>query len=152
MNRSCPQCGAGIGAGESTCLGRFTAAQLKEVENPDTYYTVHHLSVLSYLLQHNIYPRERWIELYRLLERFVREGLPPEEARRCLNEQVGGEQQDGSPVRGEKLPGVERIAWTRTIADVHDDTPEHYIADVGLWARAVLKDAEALVRSIEPEG
>lgn len=149
MNVHCHQCGARIRAGESTCLDRFNAIQLKEIENPDSYYKAHHLSVPCYLLQHNIYSGRRWLETYHLLERYVYAGLTPEEARQQLHGKTVGRQMSGGPSRSDKLPGVEQISWSRTIADVRDDTPGNYLEDVQKWAAAVLKDAEALVRSAE---
>jgi hypothetical protein len=54
--------------------------------------------------------------------------------------------------RGAKLPGVEQIAWSFTIADVRLDRAEDYCADVLTWARRVLADSEALIRNIETAG
>ena len=52
-----------------------------------------------------------------------------------------------SVTKGAKLPGVEAIAWTVTIADVRPDTAENYCADVRRWAEAVLSDSEPLLRA-----
>jgi hypothetical protein len=43
---------------------------------------------------------------------------------------------------------VEQIVWTRTVADVRADTPEHYCADVRAWAAAVLVDTAALIQTL----
>jgi hypothetical protein len=51
-----------------------------------------------------------------------------------------------SLTKGARLPGVETIAWTRTIADVRLDTAALYCADVRRWAESVLADSEQLVR------
>jgi hypothetical protein len=142
----CPQCGAAFVPGE-TCSDRFTATQLKEAENPESYYAVHHLSVPCYMLQHNAYSRDGWLAVRQLLRQFVHEGLTPEQARRQYRTRWDSGERKWSMTKGKKLAGVDEIAWTWTIADVRFDTAENYCADVREWARAVLSDTEALVKS-----
>jgi hypothetical protein len=144
MDALCPLCGAQLRSDE-TCSDWFYAAQIKEIENPDTYYRVHHLSVPCYLLQHNFYSRPGWLAVYRLLHEFVYDGLTPAAARRRLQRPMGSDQRQWSLVNGPKLPGVEDIAWSFTIAEVRLDTAEHYQADVRAWAEAVLADSAELV-------
>ncbi len=145
MTATCPHCGAQLEPGE-TCRDRFNRGQLKEVEQPAAY-AVHHLSVPSYMLQHNIYSREGWLGARELLRQFVEEGLAPAEARRRSRVRVDSGHRSWSISRGPRLPGVERIRWTFTVADVRLDTPEHYCLDVKCWAERVLADSAALVRS-----
>ena len=146
MNAVCPQCGAPL-APDETCRDRFDQGQLREMEQP-ARFPVHHLSVPSYMLQHNVYSREGWLHTRELLRRFVEDGLPPTEARRQGSRQVDSGHRTWSVTRGPKLPGVELIHWTVTVADVRLDSPEHYCADVRRWAASVLADSAALVKSI----
>lgn len=145
MATTCPQCGATFVSGEA-CIDRFNDAQIKEVENPASYYAVHHLSVPCYMLQHNAYSRRGWLATRQLLDQFVYKGLTPIQARRQSSRTMDSGQRTWSLTKGDKLTQVDDITWTRTIADVRIDTPEHYCADVRDWAIAVLADTEPLVR------
>ncbi len=141
---TCPQCGAALAPGE-TCRDRFNEGQLKEVEQP-ARYAVHQLSVPCYMLQHNVYSREGWLEVRETLRQFVEEGLKPTDARRRNRIRLDSGHRAWSVTRGPKLAGVEQIHWTFTVADLRLDTPEHYCADVKRWAQSVLADSAALVR------
>jgi hypothetical protein len=146
---ACPQCGAIFPSGE-TCQDYFNTGQIKEVEHPDTYYTVHHLSVPCYMLQHNAYSRPGWLSVRELLSQFVFQGLLPAEARRRYRQSWGSGQRTWSITKGPKLEGVENLAWSVTVADVRLDTAEHYCADVRRWAESVLADSEQLVAGQAP--
>ena len=145
MVTRCSFCGAPVPPGE-TCRERFDATEALELEHPDTYGSVHHLSVAAYMLQHNVYSREGWLFTRRLLYQFVYEGLTPQQARRQNRRRLDSGQRALSVTWGPKLAGVEELTWTRTIADVRTDTAEHYCADVCASAVAVLADTEQLVR------
>ena len=138
-----PQCGAALAPGE-TCRDRFNEGQLKEMEQPSRF-PVHHLSVPSYMLQHNIYSAEGWLEAREGLRRFVEEGLAPREVRRRNRIRLDSGRRNWSVTRGPKLPGVEHIRWSFAVADVRLDTSEHYCADVKRWAESVLADSAELV-------
>lgn len=135
MTTKCPQCGAPLASGE-TCRDRFDATQLKELEHPASYYTVHHLSIPCYMLQHNLYSRKGWLATRQLLQRFIHEDLTLAEARREMQSMLDGGQRAWSLTWGAKLSQVDDVVWTRTIADVRLDTAEHYCADVRAWAIA----------------
>ncbi|HRN50934.1 MAG TPA: DUF5946 family protein [Anaerolineales bacterium] len=139
---NCPQCGGKVPEG-AQCSDRFWEGQILEGDNP-AYYAVHNFSVPTYYLQHNMYSREGWLAVHKLLSEFVFDGLAPEDARQKIARQVDSGNRTFSIVRGEKLLGVEQIAWGLTIADVRLDTAEHYCADVRRWARQVCKDGAAL--------
>lgn len=145
MEPRCPQCHAPLAPVE-TCRARFDAAQALELEHPDTYGSVHHLSVASYMLQHNLYSHQGWLWTRRLLQQFVYEGLSPQHARRQNRKMLDSRQRAWSVTRGPKLAGVEELVWTRTIADIRTDTADHYCADVRAWAVAVLADSAPLAR------
>lgn len=142
---TCSQCGAVLRPGE-TCRERFDAAQLIEVADP-AYYAVHHLSVPCYMLQHNIYSRRGWLAVRRLLHEFLYEGLTPQAARRRDAAAMDSGKRTWSITKGPKLPGVEEVRWSVTIADVRVDTAEHYCAGVRRWAEAVLADTQHLAGS-----
>jgi hypothetical protein len=144
MPHTCPQCGASYPSDE-TCEERFHLSQGTELERPG-YYAVHHFSVPCYMLQHNGYSRRGWLEVRALLAEFV-QGLHPDEARQRVRSEVGSNKRNWSFTKGEKLAGVEDIAWTRTIAAVRLDTAEHYCADVRAWAASIVADSAALVRT-----
>jgi hypothetical protein len=139
----CPKCGAPV-ASEDACRELFDLSQLKEIEDP-AYYAVHHLSVPTYMLQHNTYSAHGWLQVHTLLRRFLFEGLTPQQARREITEAQRRAPGGPSITRGPKLPGVEAVTWTRTIASVPLDTAERYCAAVRTWAEAVIADSEALV-------
>lgn len=144
MPSSCPQCGAVFTTAE-TCADRFTTTQFIEVEQPP-YYAVHHLSVPCFMLQHNAYSQTGWLAVRQLLHQFIYEGWTPAMARREGRVKADSRNRTWSFTKGPKLPGVEQIAWTYTIADVQWDTAEIYCAQVRQWAVRVLADSETLVR------
>jgi hypothetical protein len=143
MSSSCPQCGAVFAAGE-TCQDRFNTSQLKELAEP-AYYAVHHLSVPGYMLQHNAYSREGWIEVRALLAKFMHAGWTPAMARRASRVSADSGHRTWRFTRGAKLAGVEDIVWSYTLADVRLDSAEAYTADVGHWAESILADSEQLI-------
>jgi hypothetical protein len=145
MSTTCPQCSALLPDG-TTCRELFDYSQLKEIEQPENY-ALHHLSLLCYMLQHNIYARTGWLGGRDLLNQFVYRGLTPASARRQNRKKLDSRKRDWSLTKGEKLPGVESVKWTFTIADVRLDTAEHYTADVRRWAESVLADTEKLVNA-----
>lgn len=145
MKKFCPQCGGANPSGE-TCIDRFYATQLQEQADP-AFYAVHHLSVPCYYLQHNLYSRRGWLEVWSLLVKFVHEDWTPAMARRENRAKADSGKRDWSFTRGEKLMSVEKIRWTFSIMDVRFDTAEHYSADVIHWAETILADSEKLLKS-----
>ena len=150
MPQSCPQCKAILPAAE-TCEGRFYTGQLKEIEQPE-YYAVHHLSVPCYMLQHNAYAREGWLEVRKLLARFIYDGWTPDMARREFRTSAASRQRNWRFTKGPKLPGVEEITWRFTVAALRLERADHYCADVRRWAECILLDSEQLVRNLASQG
>lgn len=144
MSSTCPQCGAKLAPGE-TCQDRFNICLVKEFDLA-ACGAVHHLTVPSYLLQHNAYSREGWLDAREGLAQFIQHGLAPAEARRKNRARLDSGHRSWSLTKGPKLPGIENIRWTITIADIRLDTAENYCADVRRWAESILADSEALVR------
>ena len=110
MSFRCPQCGAITINGEA-CSDRFDRSQAFELQEPERY-RVHHLSVPCYWLQHNMYSRTGWLQVRKLLYRFVYEGLTPQEVLKENKKSPDSSKRSGSFTRGEKLAGVEDILWT----------------------------------------
>ncbi len=148
MPYRCPQCGAFF-VDVETCQDYFDTCQLKEIEQP-AYYAVHHLSVPCYMLQHNAYAPEGWLEVRKLLGKFVYDGWTRAMARRHYRVAADSGHRTWSFTRGARLQGVEAIVWRFTIADVKLVTAELYCTDVRHWAESILADTEALVRSVDP--
>lgn len=144
MSLRCLHCGATIPDGQ-TCEDLFNAGQALEFSDP-AYFAVHHLSVPSYLLQHNRYSRDGWLWAYRLLARLAQGQTTPEDARRTQRSTLDSGNRTYSFSKGPKLAGVEAIAWTHTVADVRLDTAEQYCADAQAWAASVVRDAHGLAR------
>lgn len=148
MTNKCPECGAELPPGE-LCEDRFNLCLAHEYENPVSYGQVHHLMVACYMLQHNRYSREGWLGARQIVFQSLKQGATPAELRKRNRQRVDSGHRKWSVTRGERIPGFERIAWTRTIADVRMDNPETYCADVKLWATSVLADTESLVRELD---
>ncbi|HSM58288.1 MAG TPA: DUF5946 family protein [Candidatus Sulfomarinibacteraceae bacterium] len=144
MASTCPHCGARVDGEE--CRDRFDRCLAKEFENPDTYGAVHHLTVISYMLQHNEYSRPAWLEAREMLSQFVNHGLTPAEARRKHSQTLDRAQRPWRVTEGEKITEVADIRWQRTIADVRLDNADLYRADVRRWAASVVADTEQLAR------
>ena len=115
-----------------------------EFENPATFGAVHHLTVACYMLQHNGYSREGWLEVRKMVAQFVEEGVKPAEVRKRNQSRFDSRQREWSITKGPKLAEFDTITWSRTIADVRLDDPQSYCADVECWAESVLADTETL--------
>ena len=147
MSFTCPQCGA-VFTSDETCQDRFNVSQVKEFEQP-AYGAVHNLSVPCYMLQHNAYSRDGWLEARKLLAKFVRDGWTSAMARRQGRVDADSGHRAWSFTKGAKLPGVKKIAWSCTLADVRLDNAEAYCADVGRWAESILADSEQLIGELD---
>ena len=144
MLYKCPQCGAQFPAGDN-CRDRFDLCLAKEFEQPTSYGSVHHLTVACYMLQHNLYSREAWLEAREMVAQFIHQGITPSDVRRQNRKRLDSSQRRWSVTKGAKMSGLDGIVWTRTIADVRLDTPDLYCADVKLWAAGVLSDTEGVL-------
>jgi hypothetical protein len=140
MATSCVQCGAVFPVDE-ICQGRFDACLALEFTQP-AYGAVHHLTVPCYMLQHNAYSRAGWIEARKLLAKFVQDGWMPAQARRQARGVIDSGNRTWHVTKGDKLPGVESIAWSFTLAQVRLETADLYCADVLQWARSILTDSQ----------
>ena len=142
MLHKCLQCGAELPAGE-TCRDRFDLCLAKEFEHPASYGSVHHLTVACYMLQHDLYSREAWLEARKMVAQFIHQGITPADVRRQNRQAFDSGHRQWSFTKGAKISTLDGLVWTRTIADVRLDTPEVYCADVRTWATGVLLDTES---------
>jgi len=148
MSSKCPKCGAEFPL-EEQCRERFERCLAKDYEEPSTYGTVHHLTVACYMLQHNAYSREGWLEARKMVAQAIEQGITPTALRKQNRRRFDSAHRQWRLLRGAKLPEVDTIAWTRTIADVRLDTAEVYCADVELWAASVLADTQSWIKKLK---
>ncbi len=142
MAPPCPQCGAHFASGES-CQSRFHACLALEYENPISFGKVHHLMVICYMLQHNLYSHEGWLQARKLLSQFIQEELSPKQARRQQPRLKEG--------RMTQPPGMkyfDQVTWSSNLAQVRCSDPEIYIRDVTGWAERVLADTDPLIMEL----
>lgn len=147
MSQTCPQCGAEYPPGEG-CRDRFDKCMAREFEEPNTFGAVHHLTVTCYMLQHNTYARDAWLEARKMLAQFIQEDVTPAEMRQRKRSKFDSAQRTWSVTKGAKLLEFDTIAWSRTIASVRLEDAETYCSDVRLWAVSVLEGTERLRRSL----
>jgi hypothetical protein len=143
MPSTCPQCGAIFPCGE-TCQARFEACLALEYENPATYGAVHLLTVACYMLQHNLYSRQGWLETRQMVAKTLHSEITPAEIRTKYQRRLDSGQRKWSMTKGEKLEEFDLIRWSCTIASVQLDNPEQYVATVRQWAICFLKDTDWL--------
>jgi hypothetical protein len=144
VQNQCPECGARLSAGE-LCSDRFNLLLALEFENPDTFGSVHHLTVACYMLQHNLYSRRAWLLTREMLDQVINHDVAPEVIRKLNRRELDSNKRDWKITAGSNLQGVDAIQWSRNIADVGIESPESYCEDVKLWAKSLLADSESLV-------
>ena len=143
MKSGCPQCGARLA--HIRCLIYFDTFQVREFEQP-AYFSVHHISVPCYLLQHNMYSREGWLMTRECLRKFLNCNTLTSMNADWDRTKFDSGHRTWNFTKGGKLAGVENILWSRTIADVRLDTADQYCADVLSWGKSILVDTEALIQ------
>jgi len=135
----CAQCGA-IYASDETCQQRFEACLALEYENPLAYGAVHLLSVACYMLQHNLYSREGWLETRALVRQTISQESTPADIRKMNRDRLDSGVRKWSITKGAKLAEFATIRWSRTIADIRLENPGGYVSDVKQWVISVLED------------
>jgi hypothetical protein len=135
----CAQCGA-IYASDETCQQRFEACLALEYETPLAYGAVHLLSVACYMLQHNLYSREGWLETRALIRQTISQEYTPADIRIMNRDRLDSGVRKWSITKGAKLAEFTTIRWSRTITDIRLENPEGYVSDVKQWAVSVLED------------
>jgi hypothetical protein len=136
---TCAQCGANYASVE-TCQQRFEACLALEYENPTAYGAVHLLSVACYMLQHNLYSREGWLETRELVRLTISQEATTADIRKMNRDRLDSGVRKWSVTKGAKLAQFATIRWSRTIADIQLENPEGYVSDVKQWAISVVED------------
>lgn len=142
-SQKCLLCGARFATDEK-CRDRFDLCLALEFENPSTFGVVHHLTVSCYMLQHNEYSRDFWLEARKMIALFMQNNITPTGLRKQNRSKLDSGNRTWSITKGEKLLEFESILWSRNISDIRLDNAEVYCSDIKLWASAILKDTEAL--------
>jgi hypothetical protein len=134
----CPECGA------VNCRSRFD--EFLALEFTDAGYgAVHHLTVSAYMLQHSSQlTREGWLHERELLREFLVDNKPPAFIRKKNRDLVDSGKRTFKIKSRDGQRIIQKSTWTKTILDVRAENAEEYCANVTLWARSVLEDAEAI--------
>lgn len=137
---NCPECGAP----ESLCSIRFDELLLQEFTNAD-YAAVHHLTVATYMLQHSSkLTRDGWHQMRSLLKEFLVGHKSPSFIRRQNRARVDSGKRKFNLASKDGFPVIDKSMWTRTILDVRMENAEIYRADVTLWAKSALDEADKI--------
>lgn len=136
----CPECSVPNNA----CETHFHECLALEFENP-LYGSVHHLTVVAYMLQHSSQlTRDGWLHERALLSAFLRENRTPAEIRKRDAPNVDSGKRDFKIESRDGLPVIAKMTWAKTILDVRLNDPETYCEDVHAWAKAVLDGVEEI--------
>jgi len=139
----CPECGANFDETES-CYDRFGVLLEREFTDPE-FGRVHHLTVPAYMLQHpSRLSFKGWIEMRRLLHRFVIDGLLPEHVRQQNKRLIDSGKRDWRIKADGTTFNVSGVVWSGTIIDIRLDDANQYQADIERWAWSVLSDTEPI--------
>jgi len=145
----CPECGAAL-PNETTCETCFHQMLFWETENPANW-TVHHLTVLCYHLQHpSIYSPDGLVNGKQLLTAFIRDGISPAEVRRTSRDKVNSNTRNWKITARPDSKGVyaHPVAWTMRAADVVARGSDRYCDSVREWAQSVYEALQLSENSI----
>jgi hypothetical protein len=146
MHFRCKQCG-GIFTLNETCKDRFNITQAKEFEN-NGYFTVHHLSVLCYMLQHNNYSKKGWLFAREVLVHFIYNNLTPDQIRKQNHHILDSRNRKWNLNSTQKLTEVEGIKWSFTLGNVRHNVAEEYCEDIKHWAKNILEDTKEIIEKL----
>lgn len=104
-----------------------------EFSNPK-YFKVHHLLVLTYMLQTNGYSDDYYTMAIHLLKSFLNNSITPQEFKEKYHS-FETNQDNKNRLRNED---IEELEWNIDITDIRTDNEEQYCKDVVLWANDVL--------------
>ena len=141
---TCPECGAPWPEGRG-CQDYFHQMLAWEWEDPRNL-AVHHLTVLSYHMQHpRLYSPEGLDGGKRLLVDFLDREVSPEEARRRNRGPMDSGRREFKITGTADHQGAyaRPVRWTMTGADVIAAGIERYIDSVQAWARSILESLRA---------
>jgi hypothetical protein len=137
---NCPECGAP----GSTCETRFNEFLVLEFTDAG-FGAVHHLTVVTYMLQHSSkLSREGWLQVRELLREFLLENKPPAFIGKQNKDFVDSGKRKFKIKSKDVLPVIHKKTWTKTILDVPFVDSDAYCSGVREWALSALKEAEEL--------
>jgi hypothetical protein len=137
---NCPECGGP----DNLCQTRFDEFLILEFTDTD-YGAVHHLTVVTYMLQHSSkLTREGWLYERELLREFIVENKPPALIRKQIRDEVDNGKRKFNFKSKDGVPVINKTIWTKTIVDVRAENADVYCEDVTAWARSVLEEAETI--------
>lgn len=128
---------------------RFHRCLALEYQFPATFGAMHHLTVLCYMLQHNLYSEKAWHEAHAMLAQFLDSSLTTQEFRQRNHSRLNSVNRKHKITSGATLPQFSQIKWTATIADIRFDQPDDYIASVQQWAESLLADIQFVGRAAQ---
>lgn len=134
----CPHCG-GLNAYDTTCEDNFHQMLFWESEFPELW-SVHHMMVLCYHLQHShLYSTDGLVGAMSLLHDFVVMGLSSEDVRARDSMKLDSGNRAWKIKAAADSVGVyeQDITWTMTTSDVVKDGADSYVENVKLWAKSV---------------
>lgn len=114
---------------------KFNECLALEFSNPE-YFEVHHLLVLTYMLQTNSYSNDYFFIALDLLQKFLKESISP---KKFLNDFEKVKQHTGTRNKA-KIKNLDKFEWQMSIMQVRIDNAENYCEDVKIWANNVLNN------------
>jgi hypothetical protein len=140
----CSLCGAQLGS-DAQCQERFNQCLALEFTHPISFGAVHHLTVPCYLLQHNQYSHQAWLEARKLLQLTLEQQFSPQQLRQYLQHKLIGTRENIRHDHG--FAGFNQIVWSRTIADIRLDSEQRYCDDILAWAKSILTDSASVIQA-----
>ncbi len=145
MTTTCPECGAKHPSPNQTCNDDFNTLLAWETED-ESRWAVHHLSVLSYHLQHpSIYSQEGLEGAIKLLTEFIETNITPEQVRRREKDRLNANRRRFKVTSDDGSRGTYKhpIVWPMTTADVVALGPQNYVQNVNTWAMSIYNTLKA---------
>ncbi len=141
----CPECGSEWRAG-LTCDDHFNQMLAWDFENRADAWSVHHLTVLCFHIQHpSRYSPAGLQGALELLNDAVNKGIPADKLRQKLSA-IADSSVRTTPITNHGIPGSHGrlIAWPLMAADMTKDGVDVYCERVKAWARSILGKLEAV--------
>ena len=114
-----------------------------EYSNPD-YFKVHHLLVLTFMIQTDAYSEEYLPNARELLKRFNTGESPAVFQSEVKYSKYFNLKDKNKKIRKDEAGRrIDKYKWNKTIMNVRIDSATNYCSDVTLWA----KDVEAIIEN-----
>jgi Family of unknown function (DUF5946) len=141
---TCPECGATHPA-DQTCNDDFNQLLAWETEDADKW-TVHHLMVLSYHVQHpTMYSQDGLNAAIKLLAEFLETNITPDEIRKRERARLNSNRRRFNITSRSGSYGAYKhpVHWPMTAATVVAGGPDNYVANVQAWATSIYDELKA---------